>query len=382
MRKYLFVILIVFAVSGCKDEKTESGNGGISLSKAMSDTETGDMGFEKAVEKRKFIFPDDHGPHPEFRTEWWYFTGNLTSSDNKQFGYQFTIFRTALNTDTNKGISEWSSNQIYMAHFAVTDISGGKFFFDERFSRDGNELAGAQASPYKVWLEDWKINEINGAEGRTSFELPLLNIISKSDKSEINFILEAQKPFILQGDSGLSQKGNGIGNASYYYSYTRLRTEGKIIIEGKKFDVSGNSWMDREWSTSALSGDQKGWNWFALQLDDGSEIMYYQMRKNDGTSDEFSKGTVIEKDGSSQLIKNEDVINEVTDYWESPSGEKYPSGWILKIPSQKIELKIAPALKDQLMNVSVKYWEGSVNIEGRKDDKEINGRGYVELTGY
>ena len=128
MRKYLFVILIVFAVSGCKDEKTESGNGGISLSKAMSDTETGDMGFEKAVEKRKFTFPDDHGPHPEFRTEWWYFTGNLTSSDNKQFGYQFTIFRTALNTDTNKGISEWSSNQIYMAHFAVTDISGGKFF--------------------------------------------------------------------------------------------------------------------------------------------------------------------------------------------------------------------------------------------------------------
>jgi len=140
--------------------------------------------------------------------------------------------------------------------------------------------------------------------------------------------------------------------------------------------------MDREWSTSALSGDQKGWNWFALQLDDGSEIMYYQMRKDDGTTDEFSKGTVIEKDGSSQLIKNQDVINEVTDYWESPSGEKYPSGWILKIPSQKIELKITPALKDQLMNVSVKYWEGSVNIEGRKDDKEINGRGYVELTGY
>jgi len=378
MKNLLIILYLILYVHGCGEqtEKTDSGNS-LQLSKAMSDDVDGN--FDKAIEKRKFIFPEDHGPHPGFRTEWWYFTGNLTSEDNKQFGYQFTIFRTALSKDSNEGKSEWSSNQIYMAHFAVTDISENEFYYDERFSRNGNGLAGAQIDPFKVWLEDWQINQISD---NAVFELPKLNIKARSDKAEIDFDVESVKPLVLQGDSGLSQKGKGEGNASYYYSYTKLKTEGKIKIDGKDFTVNGYSWMDREWSTSALSDDQKGWDWFALQLDDSTEIMYYQMRKNDGSPDIFSKGTIIDDNGSVRTVNKEDVTLEVTEYWDSPEGEKYPSGWMLKIPSENIELRLTPAVKEQLMNVSVRYWEGAVKIEGMKNGSEIKGRGYVELTGY
>lgn len=377
MKKYLLISLIIFAFTGCKDPKNPAPETGINLSKAMGEVK--DENFEKAVEKRKFIFPEDHGPHPGFRTEWWYFTGNLISGDNKKFGYQFTIFRTALSNNKNSGISEWSSNQIYMAHFTVSDISNDKFYFDERFSRVGNELAGAQAIPFKVWLEDWLIIE---SEKRTAFELPVINIKAKTDIAEINFVLESLKPVVMQGVEGLSQKGSQPGNASYYYSYTNLKTDGKIILEGKEFNVSGNSWMDREWSTSALSEDQKGWDWFALQLDDSTELMYYQMRKKDGSPDNFSKGIIVDKDGTTQKIKKEDVELLITDNWKSPEGNNYPSGWNLKIVSKNIDLKITPAVSDQLLNVSIKYWEGSVKIKGEKNNSKISGRGYAELTGY
>ena len=377
MKNYLLIILLILSAAGCSErEKINSGNG-IALSKAMGDTK--DEGFDKAVDKIKFTFPEDHGPHPGFKTEWWYFTGSLTTKDNKKFGYQFTIFRSALSKTETARNSEWNSNQIYMSHFAVTDISDNEFFFEERFSREGNKLAGAQSAPFKVWLEDWQISETGDGE---SFGLPDLNIKAKNDKAEINFKLKSVKPAVLQGDSGLSQKGNQTGNASYYYSYTRLKTEGKIILDGKEFEVSGYSWMDREWSTSALSEDQKGWDWFALQLDDSTELMYYQMRKNDGSPDIFSKGILIEKDGTSRAVKKEDLVLEVTDNWTGPSGEKYPSGWRMKIPSMNIDLKITPSVKDQLMNVSIRYWEGSVMIEGTKNNSKVSGRGYAELTGY
>jgi predicted secreted hydrolase len=377
MKNFLLILSLVFLFAACDDKKVIDTEKGVSLSKAMGDV--ADEDFSKAVDKRKFVFPDDHGPHPDFRTEWWYFTGNLVSEDGKEFGYQFTIFRTALSKEKSKRNSEWNSNQIYMAHFAVTDINENKFYFDERFSREGNNLAGAQASPFKVWVEDWQIIQI---QNEVLFDLPIINVKAKTENFEIDFILESTKPFVLQGDEGLSQKGKQPGNASYYYSYTRLKTNGKIILEGKEFNVSGFSWMDREWSTSALSEDQAGWDWFAMQLDDNTEIMYYQMRKKDGTSDVFSKGVFVDETGSSQLLQKDDVVLEVTDYWETPDGEKYPSGWNLQIPSKEIDLKITPAVKNQLMDVVVRYWEGSVKIEGTKSNIDVRGRGYVELTGY
>lgn len=377
MKKFLSALLLVLLFFGCDDKKAITDDSGVSLSKAMGDVES--EAFTKAIEKRKFIFPDDHGPHPDFRTEWWYFTGNLTSDDNKKFGYQFTIFRTALSKEKPERNTDWNSNQIYMAHFAVTDIDGNKFYYDEKFSREGNNLAGAQANPFKVWLEDWQIIQL---DDRMTFDLPVTGIKAKTDKVEIDFILEAVKQFVLQGEEGLSQKGNQPGNASYYYSYTRLKTEGKIILAGKEFFVSGFSWMDREWSTSALSEDQAGWDWFALQFNDNTEIMYYQMRKSDGSADIFSKGIIVDEDGSSQLLKKDDVILSVSDYWLSPTGEQYPSGWRFRIPAKEIDLIITPAIKNQLMDVAVRYWEGSVKIEGTKSGSKISGRGYVEMTGY
>jgi len=377
MKNLLLILSLVVLFFACDDKKVIDLEKSVSLSKAMG--EVADEDFSKAVEKRKFVFPDDHGAHPDFRTEWWYFTGNLVSDDGKEFGYQFTIFRTALSKEKSERNSEWNSNQIYMAHFAVTDIDGNKFYFDERFSREGNNLAGAQASPFNVWLEDWQIIQ---TEDKVTFDLPIIAVKAKSEKAEIDFILESVKPFVLQWDEGLSQKGKQPGNASYYYSYTRLKTKGKIILEGKEFSVNGFSWMDREWSTSALSEDQKGWDWFALQLDDKTEIMYYQMRKKDGTSDVFSKGVFVDETGSSKLIKKDDVVLEVTGYWESPDGGKYPSEWNLQTPSKEIDLKITPAVKNQLMDVAVRYWEGSVKIGGTKSGSKTTGRGYVELTGY
>ena len=378
MIRYFFILVTFFVLIGCENsnEKVDP-NKKLSLSTAMGDTKYED--FEKAIKQKIFIFPKDHGPHPEFKTEWWYFTGNLVSEDGKEFGYQFTIFRTALSKNKNNRRSEWNSNQIYMAHFAVTDISQNKFYFQERFSRDGNELAGAQINPLKIWLEDWQVAQLSN---KYIFDLPVLNIKVKTEKVGINFILESTKPMVLQGDNGLSQKGKQIGNASYYYSYTRLKTFGQIVIKGKEFNVNGFSWMDREWSTSALSGDQKGWDWFALQLDDNTEIMYYQMRKSDGSPDIFSKGVVVNQNGTSELIKKEVVALNITENWESSNGTIYPSGWNLKIPSKNIDLNISPAIKNQYMDITIKYWEGAVKVGGIKNGSPITGRGYVELTGY
>ena len=266
-----------------------------------------------------------------------------------------------------------------MAHFAVTDINESKFYFDERFSREGNRLAGAEINAFKVWLEDWQVEQIGKG---ISFDLPTLNISAKTESAEINLTLEAIKPLVLQGDKGLSQKGSQVGHASYYYSYTRLKTYGKIILDGKDYEVSGFSWLDREWSTSALSEDQAGWDWFALQLNDDTEIMYYQMRKNDGTPDIFSKGVLIDESGLSQPIKKEELVLNITGNWKAPDRSTYPSGWTLQIPAKNIDLKITPAMKDQFLDVSIKYWEGSVKIEGNRSGSQINGRGYVELTGY
>jgi predicted secreted hydrolase len=377
MIKYVIIFLFIISFAGCNQKEFEDSGNDISLSKAMGDVK--EENFSKAIDKREFVFPEDHGPHPDFRTEWWYFTGNLTDKENRKFGYQFTIFRTALTKKKEIRNSDWGSNQIYMAHFAITDIEKNEFYFEERFSREANKLAGAQINPLKVWLEDWQVMQI---DDNVKFDLPTISISAKTGQAEIDFILNASKPKVLQGEEGLSQKGKQPGNASYYYSYTRLKTEGTILLSGKEFEVSGYSWMDREWSTSALSDDQAGWDWFALQFNDNSEIMYYEMRKKNGTPDVYSNGIIVNKNGSSRLINKDQVYLEVTDYWESPSGVIFPSGWKLDIPDENIKLEIIPAIKNQLMDVSINYWEGAVLIEGIKNKEQFSGRGYVELTGY
>ena len=336
----------------------------------------GDAGFEKALEPRAFVFPDDHGPHPGFRNEWWYVTGNLEGDGGRRFGFELTIFRFALTPSLEAADSRWRSNQVYIAHFAVTDADRERFFAAERFSRGALGLAGAQATPFRVWIEDW---EIAAAEAGT----PERWRLRASDPGfAVDLELTAAKAPVLNGDAGLSQKSAAPGNASYYYSMPRWLTEGSVKLGSDTFGVSGLSWLDREWSTSALAADQLGWDWFALQLSDGSDLMFYNLRKLDGSQDEHSAGTWIAADGTSQHLERDDVEITVTDTWESPQGGVYPSAWTLRAPAQGLDLQIRPVMADQELFTTVRYWEGAVDVEGERNGKPVTGRGYVELTGY
>ncbi|MGZ8196692.1 MAG: lipocalin-like domain-containing protein [Methylosarcina sp.] len=335
-----------------------------------------DAYFERALNPRKFIFPKDHGAHDTFRSEWWYFTGNLNSPDGRPFGYELTFFRFALSDKIHATPSAWRANQLYMAHLTLTDVRGDRFYTDERFSRAANGLAGADNKKYRVWLYDWSAQ----AENHADFPLRLR---AKSEQFAVDLLLESQKGPVLQGDNGLSRKSADPGNASYYYSYTRLPTRGHLRIGGEQHAVAGDSWMDREWSTSALSKEQSGWDWFALQFSDNSELMFYRLRRKDGQPDDFSTGSLVRADGTKLTLKERDVVIKETDHWQSPHTKiRYPARWQLMIPSQRLEVDIVPLLNDQELNVSVRYWEGAVRIAGTKQGQSISGRGYVELAGY
>jgi predicted secreted hydrolase len=357
-------------------EPEPTGEATLKVAEALRGPEGAMQGFARATTVRPFRFPEDHGPHPEFRTEWWYWTGNLSTEDGRDFGYQFTLFRSALAPEAPERTSAWGSRHVYMGHFALSDIQGGRFHASERFGREALGLAGARAEPFRVWLEDWS------AEAMGPGALPV-RLHAKADGVTLALELEEGKPPVLQGDRGLSQKSAEPGNASYYYSLTRMPSRGRVTVEGRTFEVKGLSWMDREWSTSALGENQVGWDWFALQLSDGSELMYYQLRQRDGSADPFSGGTFIPPQGEPVRLKREDVRLQVQDTWRSPhSGVDYPARWHLSLPSQGLELRFAPALADQELPVSVRYWEGAVRIEGTRSGHDLTGRGYVELTGY
>jgi len=335
-------------------------------------------GFARAEGRRPFDFPADHGPHPDFQTEWWYYTGNLETDDGRRFGYQLTFFRRALQPppDRDGRASDWATEQIYMGHFALTDVAGDRHQAFERFSRGAAGLAGAESPPYQVWLEDWRVEQVGDDPSVTRMR-------AAQDDVTIDLHLIDRKGPILQGDGGYSQKGPEPGNASYYYSQTRLETAGTVTVGGTTVDVNGWSWMDHEFSTSALGPDQVGWDWFALQLDDGTDLMVFQIRKSDGGIDPLSSGTLVDADGHVQHLAVDDFRIEVQDRWRSPhSGATYPSGWTIRVPAADLELTIEPLIADQELDVSYAYWEGAVRIQGQRSGSPITGRGYVEMTGY
>ncbi len=332
-------------------------------------------GFPKATERRTFAFPADHGPHPEFRNEWWYVTGNLDGRGGRRFGFELTFFRFALTPEAPAGTSAWRTNQVYVAHLALTDARGERFLVDERYSRGALGLAGAEADPFRVWIDDWEIAARPGAGTRWQLS-------AASDDFALSLDLEASKPPALNGDAGLSQKSDKPGNASYYYSMTRWATDGSVTIGDQRFVVSGLSWLDREWSSSALDDGQQGWDWFALQLDDGSELMVYKLRRTDGSMDPNSAGTFIASDGRYEHIEAADIRIEVTDTWTSPEGGSYPSGWRVEVPRLGVSLDVEPVIPDQELFTTVRYWEGAVDIAGARSGRPVAGRGYVELTGY
>lgn len=374
--RLFFSVLLPLILTGCQDSTPLSGDNQLRLSVAETLGGNELAGYVRATQPRDFIFPQDHGPHPEFKTEWWYYTGNLQNTTGRRFGYQLTFFRSALLPDQVVRDSAWASRQVYLAHFALTDPAGRKFHHFERFSRAALGLAGASAEPFQVWLENWS------ASGPGPDSLPM-RLQAAAGEVKIDLELDSLKPIVLQGDQGLSRKSADPGNASYYYSLTRMPTRGFIHLGEECFSVTGQSWLDREWSTSALGENQVGWDWFSLQFDDGRELMYYQLRLQNGQADPLSSGVLVMADGSSQRLTPQDVDLEILQHWTSPhSRGKYPAHWRLKVPKHRLDLEIIPLLADQELQASVRYWEGAVSIKGRADEKYLRGYGYVELTGY
>ncbi len=376
----MLVLGIVALVAGIAYRSTSSsGLPTLQPRLTVTDLFSGDAGgYARAVHPREFVFPEDHGPHPEYRTEWWYFSGNLKTGGGRRFGFQLTFFRFSLTPKKAPRASKWAAAQIYMGHLAVTDIDTGRFFAFERLSREALGLAGARATPPRVWLEDWAF-EANGDQGSENG----FSLIAQEEGAGVELDLRSLKPVVLQGDGGLSRKSAARGNASYYYSYPRLKATGKIMMDGQDYPVEGLAWMDREWGTSALGADQEGWDWFALQLDDGHDLMYYQLRKKDGRADRFSAGTLVKPDGSVLVLGRDDVELSVSSHWLSThSGARYPGGWRLRVPGQGLDLEIHPHLADQELDLSVRYWEGAVRVAGKKAGRKLAGNGYVELAGY
>ncbi len=338
-----------------------------------------DERFARALAPMQFQFPLDHGPHNDFATEWWYYTGNLTGEDGGAYGFQLTFFRSALAPGETSRQSDFAAQQIYMAHFAVTSAPAGRHLSFDRFSRGAGGVAGATGAPrYQVWLDDWRAFETGPGQMRLQAAAE-----AEIGPVSIDLILTETRPPLLHGDAGFSRKGPEAGNANYYYSLVGMETTGNIVFGGTKIDVSGLSWMDHEFGTSALSGDAVGWDWFAVTLDNDVVLMFAEIRTKSGATQDIFEGTLSFPDGRQIAIFQDDFTLTPTGQWTSPdSGIVYPSGWRVIFSRHDIELTIKPLIDDQEMDVAFTYYEGATVVRGTMDGAPVGGRGYVELTGY
>jgi predicted secreted hydrolase len=368
---------VALLVTGCAPA---AGNGIASANVVAALSGKVDEGFARAYQPIPLVFPRDHGAHPQYQTEWWYYTGNLADAQGNQYGFQFTLFRSALTATMPERASDLATNQIYMAHFAVTDGSRNRHESFERFSRGAGGLAGATGDPsFSIWLDDWKVT----SPTTDTMHIQAQSVNQQGKAVAVDLQLRQTRPPVLHGDQGLSQKGPEAGNASYYYSLIGLQTTGIITADGVPVTVTGLSWMDHEFGTSALSANAVGWDWFSLQLENGVALMLAQIRTKDGGAIGNFTGTLVMADGSQKAIANQDFSLQVEDKWTSPtSGITYPAAWHLTLPAYKLDLTITPLIHDQEMNVSYRYWEGAANVTGSMAGVAVNGRGYVELTGY
>jgi predicted secreted hydrolase len=336
-------------------------------------------GWKEAEEPRRWSFPKDHGAHPEYRTEWWYFTGNLADEKGNRYGYQLTFFRQGIRTEPADRGNPWSVRDLYLAHFSISDVSQKRFTYDERVSRTGPGLAGASTEGLHVRLLDWSATQ----KGET------ISLRATNPSMEIVLELTPRKSVVLHGDQGLSRKGDREGQASYYTSYTDLATTGMLKPAGSAalLKVAGVSWFDHEFGSNQLTPEQEGWDWFSLHLSNGQELMLYLMRRTNGTVEPSSSGTLVGPEGKSTHIPLAGMNLQVLEQWKSPgSGAVYPSRWRISIPSAGIELTVSPLLADQELrteaSTGITYWEGAVDGQGLSRGRKVTCQGYVELTGY
>jgi predicted secreted hydrolase len=332
--------------------------------------------YQLALPGRKLSYPRDHYSHPDYKIEWWYYTGHLETESGKRYGYQVTFFRFGVR-DRQRNRQERLFTDLYMAHFALSDIGAKNFRFRERINRGYDGKAGAATDRYYVWNEDWKVegdhksHQINVSDRGTKLQLRLTSI----------------KPPALHGQNGLSQKGEGEGRASYYYSMTRMHSAGELTINGKSEKVKGWTWMDHEFGSNQLSDDQVGWDWFSIQLDNNTELMLYLIRRKDGSADPYSSATLVSGDGATKHVVLKGFRIETLARWKSArSGANYPMKWKVLLPGDELELEITPAFPEQELitnrSTRVNYWEGAVSVKGWFKKRPVAGQGYVEMTGY
>jgi predicted secreted hydrolase len=332
----------------------------------------------RAINPRSWVFPRDHGAHPDFKTEWWYFTGNLQDVQQRKFGYQLTVFRQGIQFTPAQTQSQWAVRDIYFGHFTVSDIANNSFHVAEKVSRGA--LGGAKAATGRmdVALGAWTIQQ--DADEK-------MHLVARDLGMAIDLTETPAKPLVLEGVGGLSRKAQEAGDASYYYSYPRLATTGSVQLGDGTHAVSGLSWFDHEFSTSSLSDNEVGWDWFCLQLDDREEIMLYSLRDKSGAIDPASEGTWVNADGTSQRLPPGSFTIEKRGTWTSSrSGAVYPAGWHILVPGHQADLTVQPSMADQELRLSklapLNYWEGACTIVGSVGGKQLLGVGYTELTGY
>jgi predicted secreted hydrolase len=326
--------------------------------------------YRVAVPGYHYQFPRDHFAHSDFQTEWWYYTGNLRAHDGHRYGFELVFFRQGKNDTPRDNPSAWRIDDLYLAHAALTDIDGKRFRYFERLNRAGPGIAGASFDEGRIWNGNWE-SQWDKASGNQT-------LTAVAEGLRLTLRLAPGTPPVIHGENGVSQKAEGAGRASYYVSFPRLDVTGSL----NGADVSGTAWMDHEWFSQQLDPNQRGWDWFSAQLDDGAELMLFDLRRKDGSIDAYSSGTYIARDGRATHLKRADFQLEPLETWTSPkSGARYPVRWRVTVPSLKIQLECAAAIPDQELvsadDSGPTYWEGAVSYSGSG-----KGVGYLEMTGY
>lgn len=373
----LCMLFVVFAFAACSKHEEPSG-GEVDLQAVLGARDV--AGYERATAMPELVFPRDHGPHEGFRTEWWYWTGNVAARDGRAFGFELVFFRQALRPPVAGEVVDVAlqSRELVLAHAAVTDVDAQRFCNEERLLRRDGLRAGMQldANGPVLWCGDWRAAPIGAAPSPDRF--PPMRVSARGEAFAFDLVLEAAKPIVLQGDRGLSQKSSEEGNASIYYSATRLSAKGTVEVDGRSAMVSGTAWCDREWSTSALGEQQVGWDWFSLQFEDGCELTWYQLRRRDGSIDPHSQGTWTRADGTSERLLAADLAAEPQGTWTAKDGRAaYPASWRLRSTKLGLDAEVVPRVADQELHTRVRYWEGAVEVRGAR-----RGVGYLEMTGY
>ena len=333
--------------------------------------------YQEALPGYRYEFPRDHFAHPAYQTEWWYYTGNLTATDGRHFGFELTFFREGVSRDGEK-TGSWDVRDLYLAHLALSDLDGGRFYHAERLNRAGPGIAGVDATAGRIFNGNW--------EAKIAGDTQALEAVDRD--FSLHLKLASRKKPVIHGENGVSQKAQGAGRASHYYSLTRLETSGTIELAGKRLSVSGLAWMDHEFFTHQMEKEQVGWDWFSIQLNDGSELMVFELRRKDGSGDPYSSGTFVDKDErTTHLGAAEFSLTPAGAQWTSPATHAtYPVSWRISVPKLGLSLKATTKLKSQEMTgqtrLAPSYWEGAIQVEGTSKAADVQGVGYLEMTGY